>query len=32
MIKQAHELELMVESGRLLASVFTGLDQLPLEA
>lgn len=31
MIKQAHELELMAESGRLLASVFTGLDQLPLE-
>ncbi|KRG62505.1 methionine aminopeptidase [Stenotrophomonas humi] len=31
MIKQPHELALMAESGRLLASVFEALDQLPLE-
>lgn len=30
MIKQPHELELLAESGRLLASVFTLLDQTPL--
>lgn len=32
MIKQPHELALMAESGRLLASVFEALDQLPLES
>ncbi|WP_282273432.1 type I methionyl aminopeptidase [Stenotrophomonas sp. PS02298] len=31
MIKQPHELVLMAESGRLLASVFEALNQLPLE-
>lgn len=31
MIKQPHELALMAESGRLLASVFEALNQLPLE-
>ena len=31
MIKQPHELALMAESGRLLASVFEALDRLPLE-
>jgi len=31
MIKQPHELALMAESGRLLASVFEALNQLPME-
>lgn len=31
MIKQAHELELLAESGRLLATVFEMLDRTPLE-